>query len=402
MESADPEVSRRLRFEIARLAAGKLGELDLAAEALEALHRADPADREAWEPLVDVYRRRGDMPKLVETLGSVIDYVDDLGERARMRLERVRAMVDHRKLGDADAAPLLREILDDDMSQVEAALMLAAILERAGARDDLAELLAKQIEAAKDRADASSVASLTLRLGALLEDADRMQARNAYYTGLDWDPKSAALLDGLLRMLSAEEDAGERADVLERRLSLENGPGAEAMAADLHALRLAAGDEGGAERALAIGYRAYPASESLRNRLAGSYRERADWRNLAELCVLDASARKDPGERVARLREAARIYRTELNDARMARDRARPPVRRGPFSERSRVAPRRSRHARRRGRSRGGPRHARSRDRRTLSRRPPTGPPLRGACARSHRRRGNQGAARRPGSRVRQ
>ena len=54
---ADPEIARKLSFEVARLAADKLGDLALAAETYEALHQADPADREAWEPLAEVYRR---------------------------------------------------------------------------------------------------------------------------------------------------------------------------------------------------------------------------------------------------------------------------------------------------------------------------------------------------------
>ena len=56
---ADPEVARRLDFEVARIAADKLGDLELAAETYASLHERDPADREAWEPLMAVYRRLG-------------------------------------------------------------------------------------------------------------------------------------------------------------------------------------------------------------------------------------------------------------------------------------------------------------------------------------------------------
>ncbi|HEY8040235.1 MAG TPA: tetratricopeptide repeat protein, partial [Polyangiaceae bacterium] len=311
---ADPEVARKLAFEVARLAADRLEDLPLAAETYEVLHRGDPADRDAWEPLAAVYRRLGDAEKLAELLGSVADYVDDLTERARLRLERVRTMMQGLALGDADAAPLLREIVDEDASQVEAALMLAAILERTGARDELAELLARQIESAKDRSDAASIASLARRLGGLVEQTDPMQARNVYYTGLDWEPKSRDLLEALVRLLDGKGDAGERADLLERRLAVEEGPGAEAMALALWTSRMELGDETAAERALEVGYRAHPASAALRERLEAIFRERNEWRKLAELCVLDASARVDADERVSRLREAAVIWRAELGD----------------------------------------------------------------------------------------
>jgi tetratricopeptide (TPR) repeat protein len=309
---ADPEIARKLSFEVAHLAADKLGDLALAAETYEELHQADPADREAWEPLAEVYRRMDETRKLADLLGTVVEYVDDTRERGRLRLERVRTMMQGLGMADADAAPLLREIVDEDATQVESALMLAAILERTGARDELAELLASQIEAAKDRADAASIGSLALRLGHLLEQTDRMQARNVYYTGLDWEPTSRGVLDALVRLLDGEGDASERADLLERRLAVEQGPAAEGMALTLAAARTELGDAAAAERALEVGYRAHPASATLRDRLEGTFRERGEWRKLAELCTLDASARVDAGERVARLREAAIIWRTEL------------------------------------------------------------------------------------------
>jgi tetratricopeptide (TPR) repeat protein len=315
---ADPELARKLQFEVAAIAAEQLGDLALAAETYEALHGVDPADREAWEPLAAVYRRLGDAGKLAALLGHVVDFVEDAGERARLRLERVGAMMAGLRLDDAEAAPLLREIVDDDPSQVDAALMLASILERTGAQGELAELLARQIEAAKDRADAASVASLALRLGALLAQTDRMQARNVYYTGLDWDTRDRKLLDALLELLDVDADAGERADLAERRLAVEQGPAAEEMALSLHEARIETGDEAGALRALALGFEAHPASVALRERLEAAFRASGEWRKLADLFVRDASARADASERVGRLREAAAIRRTHLGDAREA------------------------------------------------------------------------------------
>jgi tetratricopeptide (TPR) repeat protein len=315
---ADPEVARKLEFEVAHLAADKLEDMPLAAETYESLHRADPADREAWQPLAAVYRKLGDAQRLADLLGKVADYVDDAAERSRLRLERVRVMMQSLGLDDADAAKLLREIVDEDRAQVEAALILADILDRRGKHDELAELLAAQIESAKDRTDGASIASLALRLGALLEKTDRVAARNVYYTGLDWDAKNRELLDALLRLLEGEGDEGERADVMERRLAVAQGPEAEEMALALWAARMASNDEPAAERALEMGYRAHPASAGLRERLETAYRERAEWAKVAELCVLDASARADTGERVARLREAAALWRGELSDLRAA------------------------------------------------------------------------------------
>ncbi len=315
---AEPDVARRLEFEAARIAAEKLGDLASAAEIYESLRSADPADREAWEPLAAVYRRLGDARRLADLIAAVVEYVDDMAERGRLRLERVRTMVDGLGLDDAQAAPLLREIVDEDPSQLEAALMLAGVLERTGDNDELAALLSRQIDAAKDRGDASSIASLALRLGQLLEQRDRAEARSVYYTGLDWEAASRPLLDALLRLLDGEDDANERADVTERLLAVEQGPNAETMALALWQIRVDMGDEAAAERALEVGYRAYPASEGLRERLEERYRSRSDWGKLAELRVLDAGAREDRDERLSRLLEAANLWRSELGDPRSA------------------------------------------------------------------------------------
>jgi tetratricopeptide (TPR) repeat protein len=316
---ADPEIARKLLFEVARLAADELGDLALSAETYEALHRGDPADRDVWEPLAGVYRRLGDARKLADLLGRVAEYVEDARERARLRLERVRTMSQGLALHDDEAAALLREIVDEDPTQVDAALMLAAILERTGEHEELAALLARQMDAAKDRGDASSVGSLALRLGRLVEPKDGIQARNVYYTGLEWEPQSRDLLFALSELLEqGEGDAGERADVLERRLALETGAAAESLALTIAQARSDLGDEAGAERALELGFRAHPTSTLLRDRLEPAFRERQAWGKLADLCVVDAGGRADVTERVARLREAAAIRRSELDDARGA------------------------------------------------------------------------------------
>jgi tetratricopeptide (TPR) repeat protein len=306
-------VARKLSFEVASMAGENQANWALAAQMYEGLLRADPADREAWEPLLAVYRHLGESGKLIELLASVVDYVEDTATRARLRLERVRTM---QELGlpDAEAAPLLREIVDEDASQVDAALMLAAILERGGVQSELTDLLSKQIDAAKDRGDASSVVSLSLRLGALFGTTDRMQARNVYYTGLEWEPKSRELLDSLASLLDADGDAAERADVLERRLAVEIGPAAEPMALALHQMRMDLGDEAAADRALELGYRGHPGSHALRDRLESMFRSRNQWRQLAELYELDAGARQSPAERISRLREAVAIWANELRD----------------------------------------------------------------------------------------
>jgi tetratricopeptide (TPR) repeat protein len=312
-EVADPEEGRRLRFECARLAAASLGDLERAASLYEALLAQDPADREAWEPLLDVYQRMGQTDKLAELLGNVVAYVDDPALRSKLRLDRVRVMMTDLGLGD-DAAPALREIVDDDPSQVEAAILLAGILERKGDVDELAALLARQLDAAKDRQEGASIASLSLRLGQLLETKDRLEAKSVLYSGLDWMPEHAEILELLAKMHESEGETADRADLLERRLALTQGEEADKLALLVHGLRVGEGDEKGAERALEAGFRANPRSARLGEELERAYKDRGAWEKLAELYAVEARGRTEASGRVQRLCEAAALYRSKLGD----------------------------------------------------------------------------------------
>ncbi len=313
-ELAEPEAARRFLFEVAGLASGPLEDLRLAASIYEELHEKEPQDRDAWELLLDVYRRLNELSKLVALLARVVDYVDDLGERSRLRLERVKVQMEKLKLSDDDAAQELRDIVDENPAQVDAALLLVSIYERNGREDDLAEMLARQLDGAKDRADAEAVGSLSRRLGQLLEKRDRSQARDVYYAALDWDPQSRELLMALERLHDEDADIEARSDIMERRLALETGDEAEALALSLYDARKSLEDDEGALQALEIGFRGAPRSKQLRDRLEVLYRDTNAYEKLAELFARDARGRQDAREKSTRLREAARIYRDELSN----------------------------------------------------------------------------------------
>ena len=68
-------------------------------------------------------------------------------------------------------------------------------------------------------------------------------------------------------------------------------------------------------RALEAGFRAAPASLVLSDRLEGTYAAGEEWASVAALYEADAQARTDKAERIARLRDAASVWRTKANDA---------------------------------------------------------------------------------------
>jgi tetratricopeptide (TPR) repeat protein len=313
-ELADPEEARRFLFEVAGLASGPLEDLRLAASIYEELHEKDPQDRDAWELLLDVYRRLDDFSKLVALIGRIAEFVDDPGERSKLRLERVKIQMQKLKMSDEDAAQQLREIVDDDPAQVDAALLLVTIFERSGREEDLAELLSRQLDGAKDRGDSDAVGSLSRRLGQLLETRDRAQARDVYYAALDWDPHARDILVALERMHDEDADIEARSDVMERRLAIEKDDAAETLALSLYETRKTLEDAEGALRVLELGFKGAPRSTELKARLEVLYRETLEYGKLAELFTLDARGRTDAKEKSERLREAAAIYRDELSD----------------------------------------------------------------------------------------
>ncbi len=312
----DPDKARRLRFELAALAETTLEDLELAAATYRTLQQSDPADRTAWEPLLEVYRKLDATSQLAELLGEVTHYAADAAERSRLRVERVHVLMDKGGLGDA-AAPLLREIVDEDPGQAGAALLLAEILERQGKRDELAELLSSQVAAAKDQKDAASVASLSLRLGNLWSDRTPA-AKEVLYAALDWQPEDKRLLRALEQIHAAEWETEARAEILERLIRVEEPAEAATLALELHGIRVELGDDAGAMRALELGYKADPGRRELHDRLEESYRHAAEWRKLIDLYVTDANARGDVGERVERLAAAASLARDQLADVQYA------------------------------------------------------------------------------------
>lgn len=308
-EASSAEEARALYLEVARLA-GELADLPLAAQTYEELRFQDPADRTIWEPLLSVYERMGEYEKVSQLLGQIVEFVDDRAERSKLRLRRVEIGIDKLGLGD-DAATQLKEILDDDPSQANAAILLGSILERNGREDELVELLSRQLEAARDREDTESIVSLSKRLGALLEAAAPDEAKDVYRRMLEVRD-DRAVLEALARLAEQSGDARETAETLERLLAVTSGQEAEQLSIRVGGMFRDLEDPERARAAFERGFAAYPQSAALRTELETSYRDGRAWEKLAAMYELEASAQQSPERRVAVLRMAAAVYRDEL------------------------------------------------------------------------------------------
>ena len=313
----DPEEERQLLIGVAEAATGPLADLERAARIYDALRVREPADRDLWQPLLAVVRKRGDERRLAALLEETTPLVDDAKERAIMGFERARLVA---KWDERAAASLLHEVLENDPSQVEAAMQLANMLERAGEKAELAELLRKQLEAAKDREDTASIVSLSIRLGALLEtQGEENEALDVYHAALDWDKGAREILRAVLRIAHARDDSMDVGDALDQLLQVEIGEAAAELALQLAQIR-GDHDAAGAEKALETGYAAAPTSERVRDELVRRYTNREAWSKLAAVHVKDAESRADVAAKVDALCRAAEVLRQRAKDARGAAD----------------------------------------------------------------------------------
>ena len=310
--AASPDQERELLLEVAALAKGPLGDLPRAAALYEELRAREPAEQEIWQPLVEVYRTSGDTARLIVVLDETAPLIEATEERSRLRLELARLL---RESDEDRAIYLLQEVVEESPGQAEAAAELGSLLEKRGRKEDLAALVRRQLEAAKDREDKETIVALSLRLGALLEEAgDEQAALDAYHAALDWDAKNRAVLREVVRLGASREDSMALDDSLDQLLEIEVGEDAAVLALRLAQIRTAHGDAAGAERALEQGYEAAPTDDRLREELGARYTVSESWDKLAGLYAREAEARATPLEKARGLARAAEVLRTRAKD----------------------------------------------------------------------------------------
>ncbi len=309
---SDPSLERALLLEVAALAAGPLADLARAARLYEELRAREPGEREIWQPLVEIYRILDDHGRLGQLLDETAPLLDSSTERGALRLERARMAIhdDQEK-----AISILKELLEDDPTHVEAADLLSDLLEKHGRKAELAVLVAKQIDAAKDRRDTPAIVALSLRLGQLLEQQwDENGALDVYHAALDWDAHNRDLLRAIVRIGVAREDSVDLGGSIEKLLAVEEGEAATTLALHLSKLRLAQGDPEGAELALELGFQASPSNRELRDELVQRYTQAESWAKLAALHVREAESLPAVELQVESLCQAAGILRERAGD----------------------------------------------------------------------------------------
>jgi tetratricopeptide (TPR) repeat protein len=221
--------------------------------------------------------------------------------------------------GDERAAvPVLKTLLEEEPGHSQATEELSGILQKHGMNEELADLLHLHFDRARDAQNLDAIAELAVRINGLYGQARRDAAIDVLRSAVEWQPGHAGLLRALLARYGSEAEPRDRADVMQALLAVEQGPAAADIALQVAPLWLELGDSERAGEALERGLAAHPEHAELRDRLEAFYGEQEQWRPLAELLEREAARvgadASSAQASVARLRNAASLYREQLDD----------------------------------------------------------------------------------------
>jgi tetratricopeptide (TPR) repeat protein len=312
MDFADADERRELQRELAELAAGPGGDLEVAAVSYGTLLAEEPGERAIWAPLLEVLIKIGNKNRLQGFVSDVLEGAVLAEDRSHVRMRYARFLSEHG--AQRDAAPILRELLEDEPGQLEATDILMSIYQGQGMRAELAQLLGEQFDRARDQRDLAAIAELGVRLGDMHGDAHPDQALDVLRAALEWVPEHRGLLVALLARLGPEAEARDRAEVMHSLLKSETGDAAARLALELAGLWRQLGEDDRLQQALERGYAACPSAEAVLGQLEAFYAERELWRPLAELMQAEAARLGAVTEAVARLKNAALLFREQLGD----------------------------------------------------------------------------------------
>ncbi len=286
-----------------------VGDVDGAVAAYESALARDPADGEAWRPLIEVLRKAGRRGELARVIERTAEAVYDPEDRRTLRGERARLLIDDGQ--DEAAEAVLRDMLGDDPDDVDAADLLASVLDRSGKRTELEDLLSTQLDGARGRRDASGIARLSLRLAPLLPSDD--ERRNLLRDSLETAPDEPSLLRAYFST-SKDDPPAERAEILDRLVAVEAKDLVPSLAARAAETWEAAGDPDRAERSLALGFARAPEDAGLADAYVDRLRARGELDALCDALIVRGDAAPTVELAVSALGEAAALAQGSLGD----------------------------------------------------------------------------------------
>ena len=312
-EAAEGDEADALWRDLAELAMSPGGDLEVAAAAYLHLLGRDYGNRDLCIRLLRVYASIGDRARFEQ-------FAERCGAELSLSVDRVAVYMAHARFlidvvdDERAAVPVLKTLLEEEPGQAQATEELSAILQKHGMNEELADLLQTHFDRARDAQNLEAIAELAMRISSLYGESRRDAAIDVLRGAVEWHPGHAGLLRALLARMGTDGEPRDRADVMHNLLAVEQGPAAAELALQLAPLWIELGDSERAGEALQRGLSAAPDHAELRDKLEAFYGEQEQWRLLAELLERDAERLGPDPSSVARLRNAASLYREQLDD----------------------------------------------------------------------------------------
>lgn len=280
-----------------------------------------PADEMAAAVLEATLDQGADPSRVAQTFEEAAGRLGADAESARKRLLLRAARLYEVLVGDLDAAERAsRSAIEIDPGDDGARASLERVLRGAGRYDKVVEVL---LESAQRSADPTEQGRIFARMGHLLESKleDREQAVVAFAQAVSVDPSEPAYVEAVDRLagsdlaawsdvLSIGVEAASQDQPAERRNQL------LATLGHWYAANVARPDL--ALQCFQAILLSDPAHEAALEGAAAIYRRAHQWKELAEVLVLRASAAVTPSTARELWVEAARIRERELGDSREA------------------------------------------------------------------------------------
>jgi tetratricopeptide (TPR) repeat protein len=312
-EAAEGEEGDALMRDLAELAMGPGGDLEVAASAYLKLLEREYGNRDLCLQLLRVYASIGERARFEQFAERCAAELSLSVDRVAVYLAHARFLIDVAS-DERAAVPVLKTLLEEEPGHAQATEELSGILQKHGMNEELADLLHTHFDRARDAQNLDAIAELATRINSLYGDTRRDAAMDVLRAAIEWQPGHAGLLRAMLTRLGPDADARDRADIMQSLLAIEQGPSASALALQVAPLWSELGDSERAGEALERGLAADPENAELRDRLEAFYGEQEQWRPLAELLEREAERLGAVPSAVARLRNAASLYREQLDD----------------------------------------------------------------------------------------
>ena len=316
-DAAEGEEADALLRDLAELAMSPGGDLEVAASAYLKLLGQDHGNRDLCLQLLRVYAAIGERARFEQFAERCAAELSLSVDRVAVYMQHARFLIDVAS-DERAAVPVLKTLLEEEPGHGQATEELSGILQKHGMNEELADLLHTHFDRARDAQNLDAISELAVRINGLYGEARRDAAIDVLRAAIEWHPGHSGLLRALLARMGAEAEPRDRADIMQALLAVEQGAGASALALQVAPLWLELGDSERAGAALERGLAADPDNDALRERLEAFYGEQEQWRPLAELLEREAARLgADPASAqasVARLRNAASLYREQLDD----------------------------------------------------------------------------------------